>query len=430
MILALTLPLFSVTFLRLNLGTYHIAVPMAVLGLILSVFILKIFLQGTLNGVLISKEIKVLSVVCYLFLLWHMLLAFKSFSLPLASKEVFKLLIGLVVFWSFISLFPRDKQFIQRFIVGACISSSVLLSFLIYKYAFVLKQTFLGTDINEAGRFGKGQLSLYLAMIFPYAFMYFWRTHNKLKGLFPVLILTIALIYAASRSSWAAVIAGLSCSVCFALWVKRDEGLKMLGAVLVGVVGLIGIGFWAISQYVDVKEIYVRFISLTRPDEIPEELAFLGKHSYSVRWLTLQQAREGFTISPIVGVGLKNTILFANRITHNDYMAILVELGIVGEVLFLGILIIVWNMGRASRHTKLERVSWLSLAARASFVSLLVSSFFINTYTSIHFFVFLGLYVVIMNAEREVVGDQPNRQRGVSYNLPLPLRVAEQGLLK
>jgi len=159
-------------------------------------------------------------------------------------------------------------------------------------------------------------------------------------------------------------------------------------------------------------------------------LAFLGKHSYSVRWLTLQQAWEGFTISPIVGVGLKNTILFANRITHNDYMAILVELGIVGEVLFLGILIIVWNMGRASRHTKLERVSWLSLAARASFVSLLVSSFFINTYTSIHFFVFLGLYVVIMNAEREVVGDQPNRQRGVSYNLPLPLRVAEQGLLK
>jgi len=143
MLLALTLPLFSVAFLRLNLGTYHIAVPMAVLGLILSVFILKIFLQGTLNGVLISKEIKVLSVVCYLFLLWHMLLAFKSFSLPLASREVFKLLIGLVVFWSFISLFPRDKQFIQRFIVGACISSSVLLSFLIYKYAFVLKQTLL-----------------------------------------------------------------------------------------------------------------------------------------------------------------------------------------------------------------------------------------------------------------------------------------------
>ena len=83
-------------------------------------------------------------------------------------------------------------------------------------------------------------------------------------------------------------------------------------------------------------------------------------------------------------------------LTHNDYAAILAELGLIGEVLFLGIL---FNIGKLClRRPKLagrrSLPSWPSLASRGAFWGLLIGSAFMDMYTMPHYWTFAGLFVV------------------------------------
>ena len=151
-----------------------------------------------------------------------------------------------------------------------------------------------------------------------------------------------------------------------------------------------------IVQYIDFHETTVRLFSLYKPSAILEQDAALGKRSYELRKKAIVQAVQGWLISPIIGVGVGNTGLYVERLTHNDYATILLELGLLGELLFLGILITVWRRTNSRNDGSRTEIHWLSLAARAGFITLVVCLNFYNLYRSPYFWFYLALFIVTL----------------------------------
>jgi hypothetical protein len=82
-------------------------------------------------------------------------------------------------------------------------------------------------------------------------------------------------------------------------------------------------------------------------------------------------------------------------------MAVLLELGPVGAIIFLGILISIWRKISLLKRYHSPPADWFSLGACGSFIALMVSLLFINGYTSVHFWLFLGLIIVAGTIHRE-----------------------------
>jgi O-antigen ligase len=389
--LALTFSLFGVSFFRVNAGIIHIAIPMIILCFITGIGICNILISdGKLPIQLHSRKYDLIITLCALFFLWHLISIFQSTNLSLATKEMAKLFFGLICFWTIIFLFPKEDRFFETFIVVILISTSLLLVRLIYQYAFVFKVPWLGINLEEANRFGRNQLSFYLVIIAPYALLYYWKTSYKIRTSFIVAIIYFALIYCGSRSSWIAAAASLMYIMFFMVRVSVIGAIKMAGTIIFGGLIFMVAGLRVMSNYINLSEISIRLISIFYPKAIPENLWYLGKYSYAVRGKTLLQTIEAFYTSPILGVGLGNTTNYVNRITHNDYLAILLELGCIGEFLFLSLLLAIWAQGRFTRCNRYIEINWLCVASRASFVSLVVSLVFINTYTSLHCWIFMA----------------------------------------
>jgi O-antigen ligase len=109
----------------------------------------------------------------------------------------------------------------------------------------------------------------------------------------------------------------------------------------------------------------------------------------------MEKALHDFMELPLVGIGLMNFAVTSERVSHNDYLAILADMGIIGFLLFAGLLALVVLLSFRSLQTR----DWLSLGTRASLIAVIISFFFINAYTNSIFWIFLAMVIVWMQVE-------------------------------
>ena len=398
LILAVTLPLFAVEFLRYNNDAMriHIAVPMFVVGLIVGAGLLA-HASTRLPGhrvVLMRGMARHLPVLALLFLVWFAFEAIRADNQALATREVVKIGLGMLSLWAVIALFPPERRFLERFWRLVIWASAALMAFLLYRSVLVLESDYLVSQLGEQTRAGRNQTMWYLVFVLPYAVAYLWYARNKVIAGLPLFVLIVAWIYAGSRGSWIAATVGILVMVFF---VGRErQGFKRVTAFVI-VVGAVGVlGWWALSTYIPsgYLESCDRFLYLFNPSDYPELT------SYGNRWAFIKGGWDCFQTSPLIGLGLTNIQGCAGTV-HNDYVRIFTDLGVIGGVLFVGILATIWvNVWPRAPRDRLEGMSWVSLGTRGSLVGVLVSLIFLNNaYTVTLFWLFLGLALISKQIE-------------------------------
>ncbi|MBI2982471.1 MAG: O-antigen ligase family protein, partial [Deltaproteobacteria bacterium] len=118
-----------------------------------------------------------------------------------------------------------------------------------------------------------------------------------------------------------------------------------------------------------------------------------GKYSGQRRWERIQTGLSEFKKNPWMGQSLGSSFNFAylddRMITHNDYISLLSETGLMGAIPFLFFLIF---FSKELMQVRTDHPRPFSLrASQASFLALLFLSNFLNIYTSMHYWFFLAL---------------------------------------
>lgn len=397
-LLALTFPLFGVEFFRYNTASsrIHIAAPMMVLVVTVGVGLLAYLKRGSriVHGPRVSdRRMMWLLILGYLFVIWHMVGVLQAKDSAVASREVYKIGLGLICFSVIVAFFPRDEDFLARFWTVAAWSTTVLLAYLIYESAFVYKAQYLISEVYERSNYAKNQLGGYMVYMFPFAVGYASTREQRILKWPPALILMIAMIYNSSRGNWVASAVGLLIAVGF---VGKSLGRKRV----LGMIGIVAVvvfaSYVALESSVDVSrlEYHRRLQYFYDPDSVPEFDTWNSRSSRVMGALT------EFTKSPIVGVGLGNTSIAMGTLPHNDYLLVLSELGVVGAGLLVSI---IWIVLKSMKTVRAKTdLTWVEFAWRAGLIGELIFMLSMDrVYSSTIFWVFIGLSLVAAEIESQ-----------------------------
>lgn len=401
LLVAVGVPIFGVSFWHMKLGALHLAPSVLFMLLILYCILLRFFSGYPIIAAGVSiGAYRTLAGLLAAFFLLHLLsltqsaLSQSDWLTVFGIKNMVKLFFGMVIFWLTLTAFPRDARFLERFFLLAGASLAVMLAVFIYRYAVVFHLPSMGTEYAVSSTNGRNQIAVQAAFFFLYLFSYFLIAKHRWRILPFLLAIVAALLYLSSRMAWAASVLGVCYVVGYVWRCNKAAGMALLlkAVLVISLLGSVGLTF--IAKRVGLDNIATRILSIYNPKAIPEYQAHLGKNSYQVRGETIRLAMNGFLASPMIGVGVGNTLKYVERITHNDFATILVEMGIVGEVLFLAILWSVWRRGRSPTRMPPRDIQWLSLGARAGYVGLFICLNFFNFYLSPYFWFYVALYIV------------------------------------
>jgi O-antigen ligase len=397
---AFTFPLFSVSYLRLNLGFYHLAIPLAVLFLIIVLHVINSLLTERKKDHNHIGRYGWLLIMCFLFFIWHLVAMYNSQNLSFAVKDSIRLFIGFIGTFSFLLLFPRDKKFTEKFFIFMFWGMSLLLAVTIYKSVFVFHTPYLNDNLTEINRVGKNQLAYFIAKIFPFVFFYFLFSKKKINSGLPLFIMLVSIIYSSSRGSWISTSLGLLFSLATLIFVQKGKGIKTVLKIFISVLLFMSVSLSVMSHYINLSsEVSVRLTSIFHPENMTKDQKYLGSNSYSVRGARIQQAVDGFITAPFFGVGLGNTELYAVGLVHNDYAAILLQLGLVGIILYIGILFSIFLKIFYANLTRKRYKFWMSIGALSSFITHITVSFVYDNYCSAYYWLFFALYLVVVETE-------------------------------
>ncbi|MBI4063341.1 MAG: O-antigen ligase family protein [Elusimicrobia bacterium] len=407
LLLGLTLFLFSIIYIRVNIAGMYVAVPMVAVGIVAGLGLLMVLSRGGRVSRPFFSKYGFLIAAFVGFVAAHALallygLAQGAYGDSFGSGEdnpykiLTKIIMGASSFWAIVRFFPRNQKFLERFWRATLTASVIFFAWLIYQFAFVYKNDFLNANFEHPDERGvRNMLAFYATVIFPYAFFYFYWAKKRLTGGAAVIVLAVAIIYATSRTAWIGTILALIAAICFIARLNIAKGLKMAFSSVV-VIGLaVAGGWWFLSDYIhiDTREVSKRFLYFFDQSAYPE------LHTYQVRWGRVRTALNAFADSPITGAGLRNPSYLAYGETHNSYASILADTGLLGAIPFLGILFFITRVCLWRIPRRFDRVNWVSLGSRASLVVVLWAPAFIYTYTSPHYWIYLALCLVAVETE-------------------------------
>ncbi len=408
LLFAATCPLFAVSLLRLDAGFFlPVPLPLLVLGLIAAIHITTRLARR--GGAEPQRDhpsrttflLILVGVLCFVLFVWQLYSAGKAKETSYALTEVQKIAVGMVCFLLLVAAFPRDERFLAKFFGVMIWAAAGLMAVLIYQYAVVFGSPYLGSGMDEASEQDKNQLAWNLAFLMPLAIAQISLSKKKALAAPPVCTLIVAWIYVGSRGGWLSATVGIF--VAAAILASRDQkAMARLAAMFTGIAVLGLLGGWVLVQVLDVAPDYLA----SRLGSIDPASEQFGE-STALRVELLRNAFDAFEASPVTGVGLTN-VRKQGYVTHNDYVALLSETGVVGLALFLSVGAAVWQFVHPKRAEGGQPTMepWALSGIRGSFVAMGISLLFINAWTTPAFWVFSGLVVSVgMTEPAEPLGD-------------------------
>jgi O-antigen ligase len=288
----------------------------------------------------------------------------------------------------------NDINYLKKIIFISFISGSFLLILLNIKYMGD-SSYFLGNDLFNTSKIlfdeeSKYMLGLYLAVFTPFSIAYTAYNRNLLS--FCILsIFGFSLIYNLSR----AAIIGVSLSLLFIMMFSSNK--KGYAKI---VLTLFSVTILALTIFL-VKNTTMLTLIFFLNDEFTRLFAFEGG-SVTGRVLFLEAGFKSFVDSPLFGIGLggfKELFIAPwgkNMLAHNNYMLILVEQGIVGFILYLGLLIsLFYNLIKKLKHVNYNN-SWLYEGVLGSIVSMSFLSIALDFYETLPVWIVISLGGVLL----------------------------------
>lgn len=383
-VLGLTVPLLAVGALRLQIGSDGLPLIVCVLLAGAGLFGLR-YIFGTVSiAESLGADARFLTLSMLAFWTWHLFAAMRSIAFESAMLEHARLTVGMVCFAALVGSRRLLSGGIERLWAISIVVSALLLAALMFRYAVVFGMPYLGNDWATPTRFGKNQLGWFLAVTMPYVLVNFMCSGRGWRYLVPTLIHVLAWVYVASRGSWVCGALG----TVLALGFSRGSGLSrriwgrsaFLVAILVAAAAL----FLSVAKSpISLADLDVVVRLMDGGSLSPEQ------HSNKLRLDLIKYYAELFERSPVIGIGLRNSLYAGGYVSHNDILTILAEQGLFGMALFTVVI-----LGAVRSVFAGAAGSWYELASRGAVVSVILYLLLINAYASPMFWILLALIMV------------------------------------
>lgn len=284
------------------------------------------------------------------FVLWNAAGIFWSVDPDATLKRATTFIqLGMLTFiiWDLNRTLPAIRSVLQAYIFGACVSvGSIIYNFLLNKEAGFSRFAAAGFDPNDIGViFAIGiPLAWYLAFIHPGR-----QKFLVLLNYAYIPLAVFAVLLTASRDASLALFP----SIIFILWSLKKLGFFRRAAVTAALL----CAAWVIYTVVPTGSIDRL---LTTPNEVMQG-------NLNSRTLIWEAGLRVYNDSPLWGAGggaypyVVQPVLGKGEVAHNSFLSVLVELGIIGLCLFLGILF--FALRSANRQDRMQRAMWLAVMA-------------------------------------------------------------------
>lgn len=350
-----SVPLLMTEELRLNLGA--ISLPAALLVVLAAGLVL--FATNPRQFLRMDKGSGRIFAFAGVLLLVHLIGLIRANDVALALKYTVKLAAGLGMAHMIFLTLRNHRPIRERFafyLSAMLIASAVVLAY--YAGQNLLHgNAYLTTHIDTGRGVGKNQIQVYLALIAPIAW-YRFRTAPNVLWAAVFGIHAFSCVYVGSRGLWVALVLAVLVSVLVSGRIPTRLSYKRLaGSVRVAGLGLIAVVLLALAAInlggnlsskfgsgLDYLE--ERAASLTSDETDLRTSGSVYERKYYVRYGT-----KLFLSQPVLGSGLGN-FEKSNRyhkLSHNDYIFLLADLGTLGLLAFLvfaiSILIVFYHHG-------------------------------------------------------------------------------------
>jgi O-antigen ligase len=360
------------------------------------------------RGLILRRENIMICGLALLLILWAMLSYLWSPSLSYSIRKVG--LLGSLTFWplaAFALIVSTDRERVRRFFL-------VLLLFSLWVaietgVSLVLAarsgvRGFITTSLS-ATYLGLGRvLGPGLLILVSYQIYFLRGAWQKLIGAGMVLLYTFLMLGLGSRGPFVAMF--ISALLIVAVNFRLGRNIRQITAQLVGLIAviciLIGTTFFFASTGMELPR------TLQRLQEAREQ-GFEGStrfEGYDTTWRMLEEA-------PVFGRGIGSWPVLTGRgdiraYPHNIFLEVFFELGLIGLLLFVGLLLYAWSLIPPVRV--LRREPWMMLAVAQLLSAFLNANISGDLNDNKLFWAFLGLVVVC--ALRSVPQDLDAPQTG------------------
>lgn len=376
------LPLLGVNFLRLSIVNNNIPIFFILLLVIGTIYLISILkLKGK---ILFEKATTDILFLLMIFVFIHLLNSFRINNWELSVVEVIKGIISIVIFFFIILIFDNKKYRNFEFLKGAFLSSTIILIFLIYKYRMVFHSSYLGINLDFKTEAGKNQLAFYISIIFPMILANLINKKTLLSfGIFVIHL--FALIYVDSKTA----ILCVTISILFVYINTRRSVIK--NSIYILSIGALILLFLFISGIILIKGDFIISAINYYVKEIDLEIA----HSSEMRMSLILKSLVFFIHNPIFGIGTSSFFEKIGLLTHNSYLQILCEQGLVG----ISIFIVIIQRVVSQISIKNKNNDLYNMALTSSVIIVFLYLVFINAYFSPIIYVVLGLFLRSKNSK-------------------------------
>lgn len=372
-LIAFSIPL---VIMRVEFGSLTVSLTIALYIVLIAVLILKF--RSLRNNISLFDQL-----IIYGFFLWILLGITYSKHITNGIEYVFKLGILLILMHLTASSFFREKERQEKFYQLLLLSCGAYILFLSYIYLFVFKETYISVNTDFPTEENKNLLGFLLSIITPIAVSFIVNVVKNrtflVKGNWLVItasfITIVGLVLTASRGAWVSV------TISYLLVLTFNKRNRKVMFLLLLIVGLSLIFLSTDFQ----KE---RFLSIFLEDN-----KYYGSNSTDVRMDLNLFSLELFTRSPVIGLGTGSYEYFSNlngygkKPSHNEYLRVLVENGLVGFILFI---CVIANFCKKAFIISKATKEWYGQGISWSIFATTVYLLFINAFDNYLLWIFYG----------------------------------------
>ncbi len=311
-----------------------------------------------------------------------------EFKIGLAAQ-----LVVTFVFLVTIVNYSRDLDIYARMIRILLATTTLIVGTLIYIHVFVFHSQYLSAHFTlEAfiplGRAGRNTLSFFLVVVFPFAYSRF-STQRSVYNAIVLGVVGFAALYTISRSALLSVLATV---VLFGfLGTPPTRYRRQLVVLCLAVLVILPIGYGV--------NLWTTFLRLRNPEQIEAvesgDVALVALEGH--RFDLIVGALRGFAASPLFGNGFGTAQADLGAETHNDFLRILYEFGLVGFLLFVAIIWSAYRDLRKCRQAVPSEYQWLVDGQTICLICTFGGLLTINAYDSpLVWFVLAGCQILPM----------------------------------
>lgn len=371
----------------------------------LSVYMISIVLLFVYNSKSILKNFRFQEheLPIFLFLFITLFSCLYSLDITYGLMRWTKLLLAVILYIGMKSLFISKPHYIQIIMRIASCALAIYFLYLMYYYLIKFNLSYIGPITKYATRSGKNSLSFMTAFVVPFTLVWILQKPYSIKSIrtLVTLITLIGAILIQSRGLYILLI-----YYCINIIIRNKINMKGIGKFFIITILLLLI----ISQFAPtylISDLQYRAKSILFVFDDNYRNSNDTSSSISHRSSLMNKGFNMFKENPFIGAGLGSFVFYEDDafISHNDYVLVLSEQGIIGFLIFV---LLIYKFLKVSyegyKHDKDNLNVFLAMSGLSFYLLL------INAYDNIFLWTTMSMISSISVNIRSSISREKNRE--------------------